>query len=78
MILDRKNPPSEPCTENRKRVSLQEVPPVFIDALLLREDNRFYDHGGVDWIGVGRAFCAGAQKPRRGFHPDDAACQNYI
>ncbi|MFR4437052.1 MAG: transglycosylase domain-containing protein [Akkermansia muciniphila] len=27
-----------------------------MDALLLREDNRFYDHGGVDWIGVGRAF----------------------
>ena len=57
VILDRKNRTIGTLHgENRKRVSLQEVPPVFIDALLLREDNRFYDHGGVDWIGVGRAF----------------------
>lgn len=56
VILDRKNRTIGTLHgENRKRVSLQEVPPIFIDALILREDNRFYDHGGVDWIGVGRA-----------------------
>lgn len=57
VILDRKNRTIGTLHgENRKRVSLREVPPIFIDALILREDNRFYDHGGVDWIGVGRAF----------------------
>ena len=56
VILDRKNRTIGTLHgENRKRVSLQEVPPIFLDALILREDNRFYDHGGVDWIGVGRA-----------------------
>lgn len=56
VILDRKNRTIGTLHgENRRRVPLQEVPPIFIDALLLREDNRFYDHGGVDWIGVGRA-----------------------
>lgn len=56
VILDRKNRTIGTLHgENRKRVSLQEVPPIFIDTLILREDNRFYDHGGVDWIGVGRA-----------------------
>lgn len=56
VILDRKNRIiGNLHGENRKRVALQEVPSIFIDALLLREDNRFYEHGGVDWIGVGRA-----------------------
>lgn len=57
IILDRKNRTIGTLHgENRKRVSLQDIPPIFIDALLLREDNRFYSHGGVDWIGVGRAI----------------------
>ncbi len=41
--------------ENRQKVPLTEVSPFFIKALLAREDNRFYKHRGVDWIGVVRA-----------------------
>lgn len=41
--------------ENRKVVKLSEVSPHFIAALLAREDNRFYKHGGVDYMGVVRA-----------------------
>ncbi|QQL45285.1 transglycosylase domain-containing protein [Sulfuriroseicoccus oceanibius] len=41
--------------ENRETVPLGEVSPVFIDALLAREDSRFYEHGGVDYFGVVRA-----------------------
>ena len=33
---------------NRLKVSLNEVSPVFIDALLAREDTRFFEHGGID------------------------------
>ena len=41
---------------NRLRVSLDEVSPYFIDALLAREDTRFYQHPGVDWRGIFRAL----------------------
>ncbi|MFT6180993.1 MAG: membrane peptidoglycan carboxypeptidase [Paracoccaceae bacterium] len=41
--------------ENRFSISLNEVPPVFVNAVLAQEDQRFYEHRGVDWTGVGRA-----------------------
>ncbi len=41
---------------NRLKVSLNEVSPYFIDALLAREDTRFFQHGGIDWRGVMRAL----------------------
>lgn len=57
IVLDRKNREiGRLHGENRKQVALSEVPPTFIKALLLREDKRFYSHGGVDWFGVGRAM----------------------
>src|SRR5256886_13114964 len=41
---------------NRLIVSLNEVAPAFIDALLAREDTRFFQHNGIDFYGVGRAL----------------------
>ncbi len=41
---------------NRLKVSLSEVSPEFIAAVLAREDARFYDHKGIDWRGVLRAL----------------------
>ncbi len=41
---------------NRLKVSLSEISPLFIDALLVREDTRFYQHGGIDFRGVLRAL----------------------
>src|SRR5438309_575462 len=41
---------------NRLKVSLDEVSPLFINALLAREDTRFFQHGGIDWRGVLRAL----------------------
>ena len=40
---------------NRVVVPLNEVAPSFIDALVAREDTRFFDHGGIDPRGVLRA-----------------------
>jgi penicillin-binding protein 1A len=37
-------------------VPLDEVNPVVVDALLSAEDRRFYDHGGVDPVGLVRAL----------------------
>jgi len=41
---------------NRLKVSLSEVSPFFIAALLAREDTRFYEHKGIDWHGILRAL----------------------
>src|SRR4051812_21945965 len=41
---------------NRLKVSLNEVSPYFIDALLAREDTRFYQHRGIDFRGIARAL----------------------
>jgi len=41
---------------NRLKVSLSEVSPQFVAAVLAREDTRFYDHKGIDWRGVLRAL----------------------
>jgi penicillin-binding protein 1A len=42
--------------EDRIVVSLAEVSPWFIKALLAREDTRFYRHSGIDFIGGARAM----------------------
>lgn len=42
--------------ENRIVVPLDQVSPWFIKALLVREDARFYQHGGIDFPGVVRAM----------------------
>ena len=41
---------------NRLIVPLAEVSPFFLDALIAREDTRFYQHGGLDPRGVARAL----------------------
>lgn len=35
-------------TENRERVTYEDLPEVFIDALVATEDSRFFQHNGVD------------------------------
>ena len=42
--------------QNRVVVSLKDVSPHFIDAIIAREDSRFWEHHGVDFFGIGRAF----------------------
>src|SRR5438876_8181654 len=41
---------------NRLKVSLSEVSPQFVAAVLAREDTRFYEHKGIDWRGILRAL----------------------
>ena len=43
---------------NRVRISLEDVSDVFLDALLASEDNRFYDHPGINHRAVMRAAVA--------------------
>src|SRR6266481_2010441 len=41
---------------NRLKVSLDQVSPLFTNAVLAREDARFYEHKGIDWKGILRAL----------------------
>ena len=44
--------------ERRAVISIQDVPPVMKHAILAAEDDRFYQHGGVDYLGILRAAAA--------------------
>jgi len=41
--------------ERRALVSIKDVPKPLINAILAAEDERFYQHSGVDYVGVARA-----------------------
>ncbi len=41
--------------ERRAVVAIQEVPPIMKQAILAAEDDRFYEHGGIDYAGILRA-----------------------
>lgn len=57
---------SEFGEERRALVKISEVPEVMKQAILAAEDDRFYEHGGVDYMGVLRAaisnFTSGGAK----------------
>ena len=44
--------------ERRNLTPIKEIPQVMKDAVLSIEDNRFYQHGGVDYLGILRAGIA--------------------
>ena len=41
--------------DNRSPVSIEEVPAKMVEALISGEDSRFFEHNGVDYVGIGRA-----------------------
>ena len=48
--------------ENRVRVSLDQMSPYIKEAIVAVEDNRFYEHGGVDLQGIFRALASNLTK----------------
>jgi len=50
--------------ERRSFTPIKDVPKVMRDAVLAIEDSRFYDHGGVDLIGIARATLAQLSEAR--------------
>jgi penicillin-binding protein 1A len=52
--------------ERRAIVRIQDVPPVMKQAILAAEDDRFYQHGGVDLAGIARAALANLRGRREG------------
>ncbi|KAG1270358.1 hypothetical protein G6F65_013168 [Rhizopus arrhizus] len=48
--------------EHRNVLRFDEIPPVMRQAVLAAADDRFYRHGGVDWMGVARAVLTNVVK----------------
>ena len=55
---------SEFGEERRSYVPFNEIPKVMKDAVLAVEDARFYEHGGIDYVGVARAGLANFGKSK--------------
>jgi membrane peptidoglycan carboxypeptidase len=53
-------------SENRTKVSLDQISPFMREAVIAVEDSRFYDHGGVDTTGIMRALVATARGNKQG------------
>ena len=68
MVTDRDDRPLRAIPlENgtwRFAADLEEIDPIFIEALLEVEDQRFWSHGGTDWVGMTRAVLSTAQAGR--------------
>jgi membrane peptidoglycan carboxypeptidase len=42
--------------QNREQVTVDQISPYLVDAVVAEEDNRFYEHAGVDFYGIFRAL----------------------
>lgn len=68
MVSDRDDRPLRAIPLNngtwRFAADLDEIDPIFIEALLEVEDKRFWRHGGTDWVGMVRAVLSSASAGR--------------
>ena len=56
---------AEYARERRIFVPINAIPKQVIHAFLSAEDKRFYEHGGLDFIGIARALIRNLQNPNR-------------
>lgn len=52
--------------EKRSIIRLKDVSGTFLKAIIAREDERFYSHGAIDLIGIGRAILKNLEGKREG------------
>jgi penicillin-binding protein 1A len=58
-VLDRNDHLVGTLGEHRRTfVPYDKIPPIVIDSFVAAEDNKFWTHGGVDYVGMMRAFVA--------------------
>ena len=51
-----------PEREKRKNIEYRDVPQILVDAITTIEDRSFFEHYGVDWRGILRAFFRNTKK----------------
>jgi len=64
---------AEYAKERRLYLPIQAIPKTVINAFIAAEDKSFYEHGGVDVSGIGRAALAYVQNYGRGRRPQGAS-----
>ena len=64
---------AEYARERRIFVPISTVPKLVINAYLSAEDKRFYEHGGLDFYGLGRAMVTNAKNYGSGRNPQGAS-----
>jgi len=64
---------AEYARERRLYIPIQAVPKLVISAFLAAEDKNFYEHGGLDFIGITRAALNYVQNFGSGRHPQGAS-----
>ncbi|NTW40938.1 MAG: penicillin-binding protein [Cellulomonadaceae bacterium] len=66
-------------TQNRIVVSLDQIAPIMRQAVIATEDKRFYEHGGVDLLGMGRALMENiVKKDGEGQQGGSTLTQQYV
>jgi penicillin-binding protein 1A len=64
---------AEYASERRLYLPIQAVPKLVINAFLAAEDKNFYEHGGLDFYGIGRAVMLYVQNYGGGRRPQGAS-----
>jgi len=64
---------AEYARERRLYIPIQAVPKLVINAFLAAEDKNFYEHGGLDFVGIARAAVSYVQNFGSGRHPQGAS-----
>ena len=64
---------AEYARERRLYIPIQAVPKLVINAFLAAEDKNFYEHGGLDFVGIARAAVNYLQNFGSGRHPQGAS-----
>src|SRR5215475_5943948 len=64
---------AEYAKERRLYLPIQAIPKPVINAFIAAEDKNFYEHGGIDFSGIGRAAVSYVQNYGRGRRPQGAS-----
>jgi penicillin-binding protein 1A len=64
---------AEYARERRLYIPIQAVPKMVISAFLAAEDKNFYEHGGLDFVGIARAAVNYIENYGSGRHPQGAS-----
>ena len=66
------------AAEERVNVDYEDLPPVLVQAVLSAEDRKFFDHGGIDPVGIGRALYQSVLGDSRSRQGGSTITQQYV